>query len=194
MHVCLPISLIFNATSLSSCLLRSCLSISLYSPESLGPSPFYPLFRCPSLPSSAPLSMADTAATTVCSMCGDVGFPEKLFRCARCRHRFQHSYCTNYYGDGAPASAGSDMCDWCLSDVVGIGNKARWSSSPAAGKQHAAGSHESSSTTSSGGSGGGRAARPAAATRPRPPGGGRPPGRPAAGTSCSRTSCVSSTT
>ncbi|OEL36485.1 hypothetical protein BAE44_0002493 [Dichanthelium oligosanthes] len=117
--------------------------------------------------------MAGTATATVCSMCGDVGFPEKLFRCARCRHRFQHSYvhllgalqplhsqapylfvyeyCTNYYGDGAPASAGSDTCDWCLSDA-GAGNKARWSSS-AAGKQHAAGSQESSSTTSSGGSG-----------------------------------------
>jgi hypothetical protein len=37
-------------------------------------------------------SMAGTAIATVCSMCGDVGFPEKLFRCARCRHRFQHSY------------------------------------------------------------------------------------------------------
>jgi hypothetical protein len=32
------------------------------------------------------------ACTTVCSMCGDVGFPDKLFRCARCRRRFQHSY------------------------------------------------------------------------------------------------------
>jgi uncharacterized paraquat-inducible protein A len=30
--------------------------------------------------------------TTVCSMCGDVGFSDKLFRCARCRSRFQHSY------------------------------------------------------------------------------------------------------
>ncbi|OQU82095.1 transcription factor Sp8-like [Sorghum bicolor] len=103
--------------------------------------------------------MAGTAAATVCSMCGDVGFPEKLFRCARCRHRFQHSYCTNYYGDSAPASAGSGMCDWCLSDVV-AGGKARWSvSSPAGGtkQQHAtAGSQESSSTTtSSGGSGSG---------------------------------------
>ena len=28
----------------------------------------------------------------VCSMCGDVGFPEKLFRCNKCRNRFQHSY------------------------------------------------------------------------------------------------------
>ncbi|KAG2567864.1 uncharacterized protein LOC120683797 [Panicum virgatum] len=95
------------------------------------------------------------AAATVCSMCGDVGFPEKLFRCARCRHRFQHSYCTSYYGDGAPASAGSGTCDWCLSDVAA--GKARWSSpspSSAAGKQHAAGSsQESSSTTSSGGGG-----------------------------------------
>ncbi|CAN6249641.1 unnamed protein product [Urochloa humidicola] len=98
--------------------------------------------------------MAGTATATVCSMCGDVGFPEKLFRCARCRHRFQHSYCTNYYGDGAPASAGSDTCDWCLSDVST--GKAKWSSSSssAAGKQHAsAGSQESTSTTSSGGSG-----------------------------------------
>lgn len=66
-------------------------------------------------------------------------------------------YCTNYYGDSAPASAGSDMCDWCLSDVAG--KQARWSSSsPAAKQQHAtAGSQESSSTTtSSGGSGSGR--------------------------------------
>jgi len=29
---------------------------------------------------------------TVCCMCGDVGFPDKLFRCNKCRHRFQHSY------------------------------------------------------------------------------------------------------
>ncbi|KAL6652272.1 hypothetical protein ACP70R_011197 [Stipagrostis hirtigluma subsp. patula] len=94
--------------------------------------------------------MAGTATATVCAMCGDVGFPEKLFQCARCRHRFQHSYCTNYYGDGAPASAGSGMCDWCIGDVAR--GKARWSSSSAAGKQqHAAGSQESSSTTSSGG-------------------------------------------
>nr|DAD47765.1 TPA_asm: hypothetical protein HUJ06_017702 [Nelumbo nucifera] len=28
---------------------------------------------------------------TVCCMCGDVGFSDKLFRCIRCRHRFQHS-------------------------------------------------------------------------------------------------------
>ncbi|CAM0903472.1 unnamed protein product [Alopecurus aequalis] len=80
---------------------------------------------------------------TVCSMCGDVGFPDKLFQCARCRYRFQHSYCTNYYGDGAPASAGADMCDWCLGDVAG---KVRRCS----GKQQASGSHDSTTTSSSG--------------------------------------------
>lgn len=29
---------------------------------------------------------------SVCCMCGDVGFPEKLFHCTKCRSRFQHSY------------------------------------------------------------------------------------------------------
>lgn len=76
------------------------------------------------------------AGTTVCSMCGDVGFPDKLFRCARCRRRFQHSYCTNYYGDAAPAEAGAGVCDWCLSDdVVGGGKKRQRSSASGCGKQ-----------------------------------------------------------
>uniref|UniRef100_A0ACD5ZCW2 Uncharacterized protein n=1 Tax=Avena sativa TaxID=4498 RepID=A0ACD5ZCW2_AVESA len=55
-------------------------------------------------------------SSTVCAMCGDIGFPDKLFRCARCRCRSQHSYCTNYYGDAAPSEAGAGVCDWCLSD------------------------------------------------------------------------------
>lgn len=42
-------------------------------------------------PASSP-SVSSMDGTTVCSMCGDVGFPDKLFRCARCRRRFQHSY------------------------------------------------------------------------------------------------------
>ncbi|KAG1362163.1 hypothetical protein COCNU_10G003820 [Cocos nucifera] len=53
--------------------------------------------------------MANT--NTVCSMCGDIGFPEKLFRCIRCCSRFQHSYCTNYYGERT-----TGLCDWCLSE------------------------------------------------------------------------------
>ncbi|KAG8060013.1 hypothetical protein GUJ93_ZPchr0002g26472 [Zizania palustris] len=70
--------------------------------------------------------------TVVCSMCGDVGFLDKLFRCVRCRRRFQHSYCTNYYGEGAPAEAGAGVCDWCLSAaaaIVGNGRKGSAASS-----------------------------------------------------------------
>ncbi|KAK7373224.1 hypothetical protein VNO80_06623 [Phaseolus coccineus] len=49
---------------------------------------------------------------TVCCMCGDVGFPDKLFRCNKCRHRFQHSYCSNYYGELPDI----ELCDWCQSE------------------------------------------------------------------------------
>ncbi|KAH6779739.1 zinc ion-binding protein [Perilla frutescens var. hirtella] len=47
---------------------------------------------------------------TVCCMCGDVGFPDKLFRCSKCRNRFQHSYCSNYYRECAEPI---EICDWC---------------------------------------------------------------------------------
>ncbi|KAI3449079.1 hypothetical protein Pfo_005744 [Paulownia fortunei] len=47
---------------------------------------------------------------TVCCMCGDVGFPDKLFRCSKCRNRFQHSYCSNYYREHAEPI---EVCDWC---------------------------------------------------------------------------------
>ncbi|XP_010258893.1 PREDICTED: uncharacterized protein LOC104598497 [Nelumbo nucifera] len=50
---------------------------------------------------------------TVCCMCGDVGFSDKLFRCIRCRHRFQHSYCSNYYNEFSEAN---ELCDWCQSE------------------------------------------------------------------------------
>ncbi|EOX96360.1 hypothetical protein QUC31_005521 [Theobroma cacao] len=50
---------------------------------------------------------------TVCCMCGDVGFPDKLFRCNKCRHRFQHSYCSNYYSELAEPI---ELCDWCQSE------------------------------------------------------------------------------
>ncbi|XP_039142345.1 uncharacterized protein LOC120279477 [Dioscorea cayenensis subsp. rotundata] len=51
---------------------------------------------------------------TVCCMCGDVGFQDKLFQCMRCHYRSQHSYCSNYYDD--IQSATSSICDWCLSE------------------------------------------------------------------------------
>ncbi|KAK6142968.1 hypothetical protein DH2020_023316 [Rehmannia glutinosa] len=47
---------------------------------------------------------------TVCCMCGDVGFPDKLFRCSNCRNRFQHSYCSNYYRENGEQI---EICDWC---------------------------------------------------------------------------------
>ncbi|XP_004514233.1 uncharacterized protein [Cicer arietinum] len=49
---------------------------------------------------------------TVCCMCGDVGFLDKLFRCNKCNHRFQHSYCSNYYGELQEIQ----LCDWCQSE------------------------------------------------------------------------------
>ncbi|GMH00622.1 hypothetical protein Nepgr_002461 [Nepenthes gracilis] len=51
---------------------------------------------------------------TVCSMCGDVGFPDKLFHCTRCRFRFQHSYCSNYYTESSERVI--QLCDWCQSE------------------------------------------------------------------------------
>ncbi|KAL2511488.1 hypothetical protein Adt_17088 [Abeliophyllum distichum] len=50
---------------------------------------------------------------TVCCMCGDVGFSDKLFHCNKCRHRFQHLYCSNYYSE---LSEPIQVCDWCQSD------------------------------------------------------------------------------
>ncbi|MCD9646962.1 hypothetical protein HAX54_037227 [Datura stramonium] len=62
----------------------------------------------------------------VCSMCGDVGFPEKLFRCSKCRHRYQHSYCSNYYSE---MSGEIEVCDWCQSEEVRGSSSKRGSSS-----------------------------------------------------------------
>ncbi|KAG6547194.1 hypothetical protein Mapa_011446 [Marchantia paleacea] len=45
-----------------------------------------------------------------CSMCGDVGFPDQLQQCTRCRFRFQHTYCCN---SKEGLGTGAWMCDWC---------------------------------------------------------------------------------
>ncbi|XP_039038436.1 uncharacterized protein LOC120175974 isoform X2 [Hibiscus syriacus] len=47
---------------------------------------------------------------TVCCMCGDVGFADKLFRCNKCHNRFQHS---NYYSEFSEPTL---RCDWCQSE------------------------------------------------------------------------------
>lgn len=51
--------------------------------------PFF-FILSPVLALSSSSTMVDVQ--TVCCMCGDVGFPDKLFRCNKCRNRFQHSY------------------------------------------------------------------------------------------------------
>ncbi|KAI4354772.1 hypothetical protein L6164_003611 [Bauhinia variegata] len=76
---------------------------------------------------------------TVCCMCGDVGFPDKLFRCNKCRHRFQHSYCSNFYGELPEI----ELCDWCQSEER---NNGRHSSSSS--KKLAAGNDAGSTNRS----------------------------------------------
>ncbi|XP_030535343.2 uncharacterized protein LOC115744364 [Rhodamnia argentea] len=50
----------------------------------------------------------------VCCMCGDIGFPEKIFCCNRCRNRYQHSYCSNFYSESLEPI---EQCDWCQSEL-----------------------------------------------------------------------------
>ncbi|XP_010544598.1 PREDICTED: uncharacterized protein LOC104817209 isoform X5 [Tarenaya hassleriana] len=51
---------------------------------------------------------------TVCCMCGDVGFPDKIFRCSKCHNRYQHSYCSSYYSEQGEQV---EVCDWCESEA-----------------------------------------------------------------------------
>ncbi|KAL7125910.1 hypothetical protein ABFS83_14G148200 [Erythranthe nasuta] len=53
---------------------------------------------------------------TVCCLCGDVGFSDKLFRCSKCLTRFQHSYCSNYNCREYAEPAVLQVCDWCRCD------------------------------------------------------------------------------
>ncbi|KAI4370350.1 hypothetical protein MLD38_018710 [Melastoma candidum] len=69
--------------------------------------------------------MEDYNNQVVCCMCGDIGFPEKLFCCFCCRNRHQHSYCSNYYSE---SSEQIEQCDWCRSEA-GKGSKNQGSSS-----------------------------------------------------------------
>ncbi|CAN6460851.1 unnamed protein product [Victoria cruziana] len=56
--------------------------------------------------------MEEQDVSSVCCMCGDIGFPSKLFLCIRCCNRYQHSYCSNYYNEQGT----STVCDWCQSE------------------------------------------------------------------------------
>ncbi|XP_071718278.1 uncharacterized protein [Rutidosis leptorrhynchoides] len=56
----------------------------------------------------------------LCCMCGDIGFPEKIFRCINCNFRFQHEYCSNYYSE---SSGPPELCDWCQTEVTRTGKQ-----------------------------------------------------------------------
>ncbi|KAI3693878.1 hypothetical protein L1987_76833 [Smallanthus sonchifolius] len=71
----------------------------------------------------------------VCCMCGDVGFPDKIFRCIKCHHRFQHEYCSNYYSE---SSEPPELCDWCQQEVI-RGTKSGGSSKKSSSKTDAGG-------------------------------------------------------
>ncbi|KAJ8625903.1 hypothetical protein MRB53_019210 [Persea americana] len=74
---------------------------------------------------------------TVCCLCGDIGFPDKLFHCTRCPSRFQHSYCGNYYVESS--EAGDRLCDWCQSEERSVkvqGPNSKRSSGKYAGAIH----------------------------------------------------------
>lgn len=52
----------------------------------------FPLFLFTIVTTHSHVTIRMVDHQTVCCMCGDVGFLDKLFRCNKCNHRFQHSY------------------------------------------------------------------------------------------------------
>ncbi|RZC82008.1 hypothetical protein C5167_044576 [Papaver somniferum] len=86
-----------------------------------------------------------SATNNVCCLCGDIGFPDKLFRCNKCCNRLQHSYCTNYYDDSS--SVANVSCDWCLHEERGSITTATAATS---GKKQISSSGKRSSSSSSG--------------------------------------------
>ncbi|XP_074592337.1 uncharacterized protein LOC141848118 [Curcuma longa] len=87
-------------------------------------------------------------ANMVCSMCGDVGFADKLFLCIRCNYRFQHSYCTNYYEEAALAAPA--VCDWCICESRSASEAKRGSSFLYSKKPTAAGRDRSTGSSGAG--------------------------------------------
>ncbi|RZC68186.1 hypothetical protein C5167_031444 [Papaver somniferum] len=86
-----------------------------------------------------------STTNNVCCLCGDIGFPDKLFRCNKCCNRLQHSYCSNYYDDSA--SVVNVSCDWCLHEERGSITTAAAATS---GKKQISSSGKRSSSSSSG--------------------------------------------
>ncbi|KAI3967056.1 hypothetical protein MKW92_032869 [Papaver armeniacum] len=87
-----------------------------------------------------------SATNNVCCLCGDIGFPDKLFRCNKCCNRLQHSYCSNYYDDSA--SVANVSCDWCLHEERG--SMTTTTAAATSGKKQISSSGKRSSSSSSG--------------------------------------------
>ncbi|KAA0041671.1 uncharacterized protein E5676_scaffold27861G00010 [Cucumis melo var. makuwa] len=51
-------------------------------------------------------------------MCGDIGFPDKLFHC--------NKYCSNYYSESAEPI---EVCDWCQCEGRSTSSRSHGSSS-----------------------------------------------------------------
>lgn len=51
--------------------------------------------------------------TQECCMCGDIGLTKDLFRCCKCQHRLQHTYCSNWY---PKKRSYAGVCNWCARD------------------------------------------------------------------------------
>ncbi|KAK1326459.1 hypothetical protein QJS10_CPA01g02775 [Acorus calamus] len=91
-------------------------------------------------------------------MCGDVGFPDKLFRCRRCLFRVQHSYCSNY-NESLSSEMDGGVCDWCRSEKL-------MKTHP----RKAAGDGGQIKLSDGGGGGGGHSGKPPSAAPARPAG------------------------
>ncbi|GER49349.1 zinc ion binding protein [Striga asiatica] len=108
--------------------------------------------------------MVDHLPQTVCCMCGDVGFPDKLFRCSNCRTRFQHLYCSNSYSE---RSEPIGICDWCQCEGKSSSSSGKNSSSKS-GHANAGGNIRQQQRREEGGSSAEKAAGKLPSPRPNP--------------------------
>ncbi|KAK1307153.1 hypothetical protein QJS10_CPA10g00902 [Acorus calamus] len=110
---------------------------------------------------------------TVCCMCGDVGFPDKLFRCGRCLSRFQHSYCSNYCEESSSEMNGG-VCDWCRSEEMRAHQRKMAGKSDAgAGASNARSEYTGAGNAIKQNAAGGRGGKPVTASAPARPAGRR---------------------
>ncbi|XP_059063217.1 uncharacterized protein LOC131030779 [Cryptomeria japonica] len=64
---------------------------------------------------SSEMTVNSTESEIECSLCGDVGLKEQLFKCASCLSRYQHTYCSRSYPN---IDLERFSCEWCSSGVT----------------------------------------------------------------------------